>query len=90
MISIKGLPKGAVLQALYNAARPGQRTAKLTLLEAESFVEHLGKRKLRFLEVNGRTLRVDLSGDALDGSEFDKANGVGVAKKAIAPLKAGS
>ena len=92
LVSIEGLDKGAVLAALYNAARAQgmgffQYTPKpMTAAEARVILE--GQTVFDYL--NGRVLKVDLSEErtkgAFDPRLYDRDNGPGAAAAAIQAL----
>lgn len=88
-IDIKGLDKAAVLKALYGAARPVRLVnfpydpRPMSLDEARKTL----KRTTRFGYLGSRALNVDLSGDELEIDDYDRANGWGVAKRAIDALR---
>lgn len=98
-VNIQGLGKAAVLTALYNVARPQGRgvlhatsepmteeTATVIIAAAEA--EPRPYRPLFFEYLNGRVLKIDLSGDELDPWLFDRDNGPGACADAIARLRA--
>jgi len=84
-ISLEGLDKAEVLVALYNASKPfgmgflHYDPAPMTtdeareLLEQQSYFDHL----------KGRVMKVDLGGDRLEASGYDRDNGPGAAQQAI-------
>lgn len=91
MIDIKGLNKGDVLSALYNASRPQgmgflhysdtpmQREEAEQLLEQDDYFDYL----------KGRVMKVKIRGEELDERLFDRDNGHGAAEQAIAALRKG-
>src|SRR5581483_10076438 len=100
-IDISGLDKAAVLVALFTQAKPPIGMAArghsldepLSIAEAnEIFSGHTAANpytgqpyKLDY--VKGRKLKVDLSSDELDPTQYDKANGQGSAMQAINSLR---
>jgi hypothetical protein len=93
VINIKGLNKADVLLALFNASksRSNQMTADLMELidpididRSSGLIED--NPSLYFDYVNGRSLKVDLSGDGLDTWLYDRDNGEGCAAMALSPL----
>lgn len=84
-ISLKGLNKGKVLAALYNASHPQGLGIlhfdpdPMTLEQAEFLL----KRQTDFDYLKGRVLKVDLSGDEFDPWLYDRDNGEGAAAAAI-------
>lgn len=98
-IDITGLSKAAVLVALFNgvkktaSAAPLLTNAELTLSKAE---EVLGGRSFgtpytgqphKVDYVEGRAIKVDLTDDTIDPTQYDAANGEGAAARAIQALR---
>lgn len=86
-ISIKGLDKGAVVAALYNRAR-AQRMGFLHYspepMTPEEGAEYAG----RYIDyLSGRAMKVDVTGDNLDPTLYDRDNGQGAAARVIAELR---
>lgn len=86
MINIAGMKKEYVLLALYKAAKPkgiGElfTQTEMSLFAAAELVKN--NPSLYFDYVNGRPLKVDLSGDEFDPYLYDRDNGKGVAAKAM-------
>lgn len=85
MISIKGLDKAAVLAALYNAARPqGMGFMRfdpkpMTVEEARGVLAQ----QQDFDYLQGRVMKVNLSGDEFDPQWYDRDNGEDAALQAI-------
>ena len=81
-LTISHLEKAEVLCRLYNAARPSPvfGAEAMSLADAEDLVT----RCLNFQILDGRALKIHLSGPLLDPREYDLANGPGAAKKALA------
>lgn len=98
-ISIAGLDKAEVPAALYNRAKPqGMGCAKfipgdMTADQAREFVARgHGDRPTvtsggYFDYLNGRVMKVDLSGDTFDPFFYDYNNGQGAANEVIAKLR---
>jgi len=90
MISLKGCDRSAVLAALYNRARPlglgliHYTPEPMTVDEARRLLDNPGPHYFDY--VKGRVLKVDLSGDTLDPSLYDRDNGPGAAREALAHL----
>ncbi len=90
-IDITGLDKAAVLAALYNAARPRgmgfmDYTPKpMTTEEAKLELDRSFRSYFDYL--NGRVMKVDLSGDSFDSRLFNRDNGEGAAEMAIQSLR---
>lgn len=89
-IDISGLPKGAVLAALYNASRVqgmGFLNAKpgaMTVSEAEGILNQTPDAYFDYLY--GKIMKVDLSKDTLNPRLYDRDNGQGAALRALTPL----
>ena len=88
-IDLKGLNKGGVLAALYNAAKPlgmgfmQYDPTPMTVEEAEMLLE----RGTYFDYLKGRVMKVELGGDTLNTWGYDRDNGQGAAAAAIASLQ---
>lgn len=94
MISLVGLNKADVLAALYNASHPQglgflhYRPESMNRATAETLLaEHPNQDRIYFDYLMGRVMKVDLSGDSLDPSLYDRDNGQGAAEKAIFSLR---
>lgn len=88
-ISLKGKNKAEVLAALYNNAKPlglGFLQNNSTPMAKEE-AEALLKEQTYFDYLNGRVLKVDLSGDYLDPWLYNRDNGQGVAERIVKSLK---
>lgn len=91
MISIKGLDKALVLQALYNDSKQQglgvlDFTGKkpMTLEEAKNI---LGENEDFYFDyLNGRVLKSDITEDEFDPWLYDRDNGNGAAKRALEHL----
>ena len=91
LISLVGLDKAAVFAALYNGARPqglGFLQYVPTAMTAEDARNHYGNNFGHFDYVQGRVMKVDLSGDNLDPRLYDRDNGQDAAKTIIDALRA--
>ncbi|MGW4648092.1 hypothetical protein [Kitasatospora sp. NPDC004289] len=93
-IDITGLDKAAVLAALYNASQQQglgflnpRGAAPIAVEQAQELIEQAGDR-LEFDYVHGRALKVDISGDSFSPRGFDRDNGPGAARAALAGLLA--
>lgn len=90
MIDISKLDKAAVLAALYNNARP-QGLGHLQW-QAEQMTHEQARKLLarctRFDYIQGRSCKIDLSGDELDPWLYDRDNGYGAAQRVIEGLLA--
>lgn len=88
-ISLSGLDKAEVLAALYNAAKPQglgflhYNPSPMTVEEAR---QHLaGSTYFDYLQ--GRVMKVNLSGDELESRSYDRDNGEGTAERVINALR---
>lgn len=87
-INIKGKDKAEVLVALYNHAKPlglGVKLYDSTPMKVEE-AKNLLKGETYFDYIKGRVLKVDMSGDELDVSLYDRDNGHGAAERALKNL----
>ena len=88
-ISLLGLNKADVLAALFNAAMIRDLKKQSTRIKAmgrEEASELL--KKSSFIDViDGRSLKIVLSGNVLDPSYYDSLNGDGLARKVIDGLR---
>lgn len=90
MVSIAGLDKAAVFAALFNGARAQglgflQYNPKpMTPAEAQ---KRFGGRFESFDYVDGRVMKIDLSGDEFDPWGYDRDNGAGAAQRVIDTLR---
>ncbi|MET8605543.1 hypothetical protein ABZV92_18575 [Streptomyces rubiginosohelvolus] len=92
-IDISGLGKNQVLAALYNNARIQGKGIRhpsgSSPLSAEQAREITGETSsLDFDYLDGRVLKVDLSGDRLDPRLYDRDNGENKAARVIEHLRA--
>ena len=85
---IANLPKAEILAALYNASRPlGMGILHFTSKDMTSErAEELIASQDYFDYVQGRVMKVDLTGDSLDPSLYDRDNGEGAAERALAHM----
>ncbi len=93
MVNIKGLPKEAVLAALYNASRAGGMSVKqvdfthrMTSRDASRLLGGQTGR-ISFDYLKGRVMKVDITGSEFDASAYDLRNGVGAGEKAISHVR---
>lgn len=89
-ISISGMSKGEVLARLYNAARQqglgvldSSGRHNITVEDAQRFVDTFPQDRLYFDYLNGRVLKVDITGDILNTQAYDRDNGEGAAARAL-------
>lgn len=93
MVNIKGLNKAEVLKVLFNASKvQGYNANKdlkpkdMSINEAQSIIESAGE-TLHFDYLNGKVMKVDITGDELNPWGYDRDNGQGAAQIAIDTLK---
>jgi hypothetical protein len=92
MVNIAGLNKAAVLAALHNGTKAlGMGRLRdlgmdMTIVEAEAII---GGDFFDFDYVNGRPLKVDISGDEFNERLYDRDAGAGRAAEVIAALREG-
>jgi hypothetical protein len=84
-ISLVGLDKAAVLAALYNASKPQGMGFLRYVPEpmTKGQAEELLSQQTRFDYLQGRVMKVNLSGDEFDPWGYDRYNGQGAAQRAI-------
>lgn len=101
-VNIAGLDKAELLAALYNNAVPlgmgflRARSGKMSREEAQtewidknkSHDVGIGGQYLYFDYVNGRPLKVDLSGNEMRTSLYNRDQGEGAAERVVAELRA--
>lgn len=87
-VSIKGMDKAAVLVALHSASR---QMWQGFLENPLSYAEAVGHLKLthKFDYLQGRVLKVDLTGDEFWCDLYDRDNGAGAAARAVARIVEG-
>jgi len=82
MISLRGKNKAHVLASLYNASKPqglgflNYTPGRMTVKNAQKYIDTNG---LTFDYLQGRVLKIDLSGDEFDPWLYDRDNGQGAA-----------
>ena len=102
--SIAGLDKAAVLAALYNGSHaqgmgfihftPAPMTVDDAAQEIANIPEpdprsgHRGPKRIYFDYLNGRVMKVDISGDELRTDLYNRDNGVCAAENIIKQLRA--
>lgn len=88
MIDITGISKAAILAALYNNSKP--QGMGFLAFDPEEMSEKEAAKLLQksnyFDYLNGRVMKVDLSGNELDPWLYDHDNGTGAAERAISHL----
>ena len=90
-MNISGISKGVVLSALYNASHPlGMgflhfKPQDMAVEEADKIIYEMKQKgfRLYFDYLHGRVMKVDISGDELGTSGYDRDNGQGAAERAI-------
>jgi hypothetical protein len=92
-ISIENLDISAVLAVLHNAAKPHGMGARdphyseeeMNLLQARKILADDPCRNFDYL--NGRWMKIDISGTEIDSTRYDKVNGPNAAHLAIEELR---
>ena len=89
IINLRGLDRAAVLAALYNASKPqglgflNYEPKPMTIGEAKELLSITTD----FDYLNGRVMKINLSGDTLETRWFDCDNGEGAAEDVIKTLQ---
>lgn len=88
MINLSGIDKAEVLAALYNASKPlGLGALHFTPEEmTREQAADLLAQSPHFDYLQGRVMKINLSGDELDPRLYDRDNGKGAAARAIAAI----
>lgn len=93
MIKIKGISKGKILAVLYNNARAqgmGWLPYDPTPMTESQAQELLDGGNTYFEYLQGRVMKVDLSGDYMETWLYNRDNGEGKAEKLIDALRTAS
>lgn len=91
MIDITGLEKGAVLAVLFNSATSrslGSLNAHPKPMTSKIGAKVIAETGPEFDYLQGRVLKIDLSGDEFDEALYDRDNGAGTAQAAVVALRA--
>lgn len=89
-ISIEGIPKSALLAALYNGSKAqgiGRLIRPSSEMTAEMASEIIREQGLRFDYLAGTVLKVDLSGDELWTALYNRDVGEGAAEAIVEKLR---
>ena len=88
-INISKMNKCEVLAKLFNASKAqgmgflqAGHDQPMSVQEAEKHLDDAGDGRFDYL--NGRVMKVDVSGDSLDPRRYDRDNGEGAAERALA------
>lgn len=88
-IDIRGLDKAEVLKALFNNSKQQGMgfcdptgAVPMNIEDARQYVA----KTYYFDYLRGRVMKVDIGGELLDPWLYDRDNGTGAAKRALAPL----
>ena len=82
-IDIQDLDKAKLLAKLYNDAQYIGLDAnhqKMSVNDAQGVIDDHG---LKFETVGGRSLHIDLTGDTLDSTDYNRSNGYAAAESAV-------
>lgn len=90
-IDIKGIDKAKLLQGLFNNSRPqglgffaAGSNKEMSYGEAQNIV---ARGELYFDYLQGRVMKIDISGDEMDSWGYDRDNGQGAAQKVVTALR---
>lgn len=92
-VQIADLNKASVLAALYNGARAQgmgfiqYNPEPMTDEQAQDLID---RKIFSFDYLKGRVMKIDISGDEVETSGYDRDNGAGIAEKIIELLRAGA
>lgn len=89
-VSLEGLDKAAVFAALYNAARPqglGFKHYSSSTMSTNEARTRFGPSFGEVDYVDGRVMKVDLSGEVFDPWLYDRDNGAGAAATVVNLLR---
>lgn len=91
MIDIRGIDKATLVAALFNNSKPvglGFFAAKSnTKMTAEDAQKYLDKGQTYFDYLEGRVMKIDVSGDEMDPWGYDRDNGQGAANKVVEAIR---
>jgi len=87
-VSLLGLNKSDTLAALFNAARIGGRknATRYTKMGRREASDLLSKSSY-IGSLDGRSLKIDFSGERFDSSYYDRENGEGLAQTVVDELR---
>lgn len=92
-VDIAGLDKADVLAALYNAAKAQGMgflhydATPMTHDEAAAILSQMRPGEMYFDYLNGRVMKVEISGDAIRAGLYDRDNGAGACAAVIGRLR---
>lgn len=93
MIDIKGIDKATLVAALFNNSKPRglgffseKHNSEMT---KESAQKYLDKGQTYFDYLEGRAMKIDVSGNKMDPRQYDRDNGNGVANKVVESIRKG-
>ena len=90
MIDIKNLDKAEILAALFNGSQPLGRGFLHPQCDVQINREDAAKYlsvTTKFDYLNGRVLKIDLSGDSFDPRLYDRDNGTGAAEMIVNSIR---
>ena len=92
-INIEGLEKAKLLQGLFNSAKPvglgfydPASNKEMSYEEAKNIIDK-AKGRLYFDYLNGRKMKINISGDEINSSEYDESSGSGTALMVVTALR---
>lgn len=91
-VDIKGLDKGALLAALYNASKPQglgfiqYNTKPMSAEEGNELIKEDGH---SFDYLNGRVMKINISDDQMSTGGYDRDNGQGAVATVVQNLRSG-
>lgn len=90
-IDIAGIEKATLVAALFNNSKPlglGFFAAKSnTLMTAKDAQKYLDKGQKYFDYLEGRVMKIDVSGDEVDPWGYDRDNGPGAVNKVVEAIR---
>lgn len=92
LISIRGIPKADLLEALWHRSKPAAWFADSKMpapvFDRHSAVADAKRTGWRLDYIKGRVIKSDLSGDKVNPWGFDRDNGNGAFEECVAALRA--
>lgn len=91
-VDITGIEKSVLLAALFNASKPlgyGALHFNAKPMTAEEAQEIINEQGFRFDYLNGRVMKINISGDTVNVWGYDRDNGTGAVKSIVEGLRNG-